>query len=46
VASPCAERNFKNTQTVTNGPDSARLILVELPFGKGIISELRQRWTI
>ncbi|CAI8962348.1 hypothetical protein EMIT0P74_70013 [Pseudomonas sp. IT-P74] len=37
------KENASNTQTVTNGPDSARLVVMGLPFGKGYVSELRQK---
>jgi hypothetical protein len=37
------KENTNDTQTVTIDPDSARLVVMGLPFGKGFVSELRQK---
>jgi hypothetical protein len=37
------KENANDTQTVTIGPDSARLHVMGPPFGKRFVSELRQK---
>jgi hypothetical protein len=42
LAAWALKENARDTQTVTIDPDSARLIVMGPPFGKGFVSELRQ----